>query len=52
MSGAVAILRRNIEMTKRRMRVEGLDKERFNDMGDFQSGLRGVSETSSARRDL
>lgn len=33
-------------------RTEGLDAKRFNEMVDFQSGLLGVSETSSDMRDL
>jgi acetate kinase len=33
-------------------RVEGLDAQGFNDMVNFQSGLLGVSETSSDMRDL
>jgi acetate kinase len=33
-------------------RTEGLDAKRFNEMVNFQSGLLGVSETSSDMRDL
>ena len=33
-------------------RTEGLDVKRFNEMVNFQSGLLGVSETSSDMRDL
>jgi acetate kinase len=33
-------------------RTEGLDDKRFNEMVNFQSGLLGVSETSSDMRDL
>ena len=33
-------------------RNEGLDAKRFNEMVNFQSGLLGVSETSSDMRDL
>jgi len=33
-------------------RTEGLDAKQFNDMVNFQSGLLGVSETSSDMRDL
>jgi acetate kinase len=33
-------------------RTEGLDAERFNEMVNFQSGLLGISETSSDMRDL
>jgi acetate kinase len=33
-------------------RAEGLDAKRFNEMVNFQSGLLGVSETSSDMRDL
>jgi acetate kinase len=33
-------------------RTEGLDVQRFNEMVNFQSGLLGVSETSSDMRDL
>jgi acetate kinase len=33
-------------------RTEGLDARRFNEMVNFQSGLLGVSETSSDMRDL
>ena len=33
-------------------RTEGLDANRFNEMVNFQSGLLGVSETSSDMRDL
>ncbi|MGA2964360.1 MAG: acetate/propionate family kinase [Candidatus Korobacteraceae bacterium] len=33
-------------------RTEGLDEKRFNEMVNFQSGLLGVSETSSDMRDL
>ena len=33
-------------------RTEGMDAERFNEMVNFQSGLLGVSETSSDMRDL
>jgi acetate kinase len=33
-------------------RTEGLDARRFNEMANFQSGLLGVSETSSDMRDL
>ena len=33
-------------------RAEGLDAKRFNEMVNFQSGLFGVSETSSDMRDL
>jgi acetate kinase len=33
-------------------RTEGLDSKRFNEMVNFQSGLLGVSETSSDMRDL
>src|SRR5271157_1590942 len=33
-------------------RTEGLDAKRFNEMINFQSGLLGVSETSSDMRDL
>jgi acetate kinase len=33
-------------------RTEGLDAERFNEMVNFQSGLVGISETSSDMRDL
>ncbi|MHB8970672.1 MAG: acetate/propionate family kinase [Pirellulaceae bacterium] len=33
-------------------RTEGLDAKRFNEMANFQSGLLGVSETSSDMRDL
>ena len=34
------------------VRTEGLDAKRFSDMVNFQSGLLGVSETSSDMRDL
>ena len=34
------------------VRTEGLDAKRFNEMVNFQSGLLGVSETSSDMRDL
>ena len=33
-------------------RTEGLDAKRFNEMVNFQSGLLGLSETSSDMRDL
>ena len=33
-------------------RTEGMDAERFNEMVNFESGLIGVSETSSSMRDL
>ena len=33
-------------------RTEGLDAKRFNEMVNFESGLLGVSETSSDMRDL
>jgi acetate kinase len=33
-------------------RTEGLDAKRFNEMVNFQSGLLGISETSSDMRDL
>ena len=33
-------------------RTEGVDAKRFNEMVNFQSGLLGVSETSSDMRDL
>jgi acetate kinase len=33
-------------------RTEGMDAKRFNEMVNFQSGLLGVSETSSDMRDL
>jgi acetate kinase len=33
-------------------RTEGLDAKRFNEMVNFQSGLLGMSETSSDMRDL
>lgn len=33
-------------------RTEGFDAERFNEMVNFQSGLLGISETSSDMRDL
>jgi acetate kinase len=33
-------------------RTEGLDDKRFNEMVNFQSGLLGISETSSDMRDL
>jgi len=33
-------------------RTEGLDAQRFNEMVNFQSGLLGMSETSSDMRDL
>ena len=33
-------------------RTEGLDAKRFNEMANFQSGLLGMSETSSDMRDL
>lgn len=33
-------------------RTEGFDAKRFNEMVSFQSGLLGVSETSSDMRDL
>lgn len=34
------------------LRTEGLDAKRFNEMVNFQSGLLGLSETSSDMRDL
>jgi acetate kinase len=33
-------------------RTEGIDAKRFNEMANFQSGLIGISETSSDMRDL